>query len=129
MYVLYEYEYRIFKPVEITIRRGLYRKEKNRGDEPIQVVILAYMEMSHETPCTAISNKQKCFVLFCFQKQRIGRQNRSCLGAGTSGRRKDIRKGCRRVNMVEILCTHVCKWKNETCRNDSRNRGREDKGE
>jgi hypothetical protein len=27
---------------------------------------------------------------------------------------EDIRKGCRRVNMVEILCTHVCKWKNET---------------
>jgi hypothetical protein len=19
--------------------------------------------------------------------------------------------GCRRVNMMEILCTHVCKWK------------------
>jgi hypothetical protein len=28
---------------------------------------------------------------------------------------KDIRKGCRRVNMVEILYTHVQKWKNETC--------------
>jgi hypothetical protein len=26
---------------------------------------------------------------------------------------KDIRKGCRRVNM-KMLCTHVCKWKNET---------------
>jgi hypothetical protein len=24
-----------------------------------------------------------------------------------------IRKGCRRVNMVEILCPHACKWKNE----------------
>jgi hypothetical protein len=30
---------------------------------------------------------------------------------------EDIRKVCRRVkvNMVEMLCTHVCKWKNETC--------------
>jgi hypothetical protein len=27
--------------------------------------------------------------------------------------------------MVEILCTHVCKWKNETCGNYSRNRGGE----
>jgi hypothetical protein len=28
-------------------------------------------------------------------------------GVGTSGRGKDIRKECRRVNMVEILCTHM----------------------
>jgi hypothetical protein len=25
--------------------------------------------------------------------------------------------------MVEILCTHVCKWKNETCSSYSRNGG------
>jgi hypothetical protein len=24
-------------------------------------------------------------------------------------------KGCGRVNIVQILCVHVCKWKNETC--------------
>jgi hypothetical protein len=28
---------------------------------------------------------------------------------GTSGRGEDIRKGCRRVNMVGIFCTHGCK--------------------
>jgi hypothetical protein len=33
--------------------------------------------------------------------------NRFCLGVGTSERGEDIRKGCRRVNMVEILCTCV----------------------
>jgi hypothetical protein len=22
-------------------------------------------------------------------------------------------KGCKRVNIVQILCTHICKWKNE----------------
>jgi hypothetical protein len=33
------------------------------------------------------------------------------------------------VNIVEILCTHVCKWKNETCWNYSRNGERGDKGE
>jgi hypothetical protein len=26
-----------------------------------------------------------------------------------------VGKGYRRVNMVQILCTHVCKWKNQTC--------------
>jgi hypothetical protein len=31
--------------------------------------------------------------------------------------------------MVEILCTHVCKLKSETCRNYSRNEGKEVKGE
>jgi hypothetical protein len=34
---------------------------------------------------------------------------------GTTGRREEVDKGCRKVNMVQILCTHVCKWKNETC--------------
>jgi hypothetical protein len=33
----------------------------------------------------------------------------------TSGSKKDIRKGCRRVNIVQMLCTRVCKWKNEAC--------------
>jgi hypothetical protein len=32
-------------------------------------------------------------------------------GGGTSRRREKVRKGCRRVNMVEILCTQVCKWR------------------
>jgi hypothetical protein len=32
-------EYRIFTPVEITIRREQGRKEKNRGDESIQDII------------------------------------------------------------------------------------------
>jgi hypothetical protein len=29
-------------------------------------------------------------------------------GVGTSGGREDIRKGCVRVNIVQILHTHVC---------------------
>jgi hypothetical protein len=43
-------------------------------------------------------------------------------GVGTSERRKDLRKGCMRVNVVEILCT----WKNETVEIIP---GMEDKGE
>jgi hypothetical protein len=31
------------------------------------------------------------------------------------GSGEDIRKGCRKANMVEKLCIHVGKWKNETC--------------
>jgi hypothetical protein len=42
-----------------------------------------------------------------FQKQRTGRKIRSCLGFGSSRRGEDVGKGCRRVNMVEIICTHV----------------------
>jgi hypothetical protein len=32
---------------------------------------------------------------------------------GTSGKGEVVVRGCRRVNMVLILCTQ--KWKNETC--------------
>jgi hypothetical protein len=27
---------------------------------------------------------------------------------------EDVEKGCGRANVVELLYTHVCKWKNET---------------
>jgi hypothetical protein len=36
-------------------------------------------------------------------------------GGCTCGNGEDVQKGYRRVNMVEILCTHVRKWKKETC--------------
>jgi hypothetical protein len=36
-------------------------------------------------------------------------------GVGISGRGEEVEKGCRRVNMVQILCAPVCKWKKETC--------------
>jgi hypothetical protein len=26
-------------------------------------------------------------------------------------RREDVKKGCRRVNIVQILCICICKWK------------------
>jgi hypothetical protein len=29
--------------------------------------------------------------------------------------REEYTKGYRRVNIVEILYRHICKWKNETC--------------
>jgi hypothetical protein len=50
---------------------------------------------------------------------------------GTSGSGEEVEKGYGRVNMVQILCTHVCKWKNDTCLNYSKNvgRGERNKGE
>jgi hypothetical protein len=46
MYFLYKNEYRLFKTVEITVSRGLSRKEKKRGDEAILDIIHIEMEMS-----------------------------------------------------------------------------------
>jgi hypothetical protein len=40
-----------------------------------------------------------------------------------------LSKGCRRLNTVEMLRTYVCKWKDETCCNYSRDGVRRDKGE
>jgi hypothetical protein len=114
MYSLYKNEYGIFKPIEITIRRGL-RKKKSR-DELIRVIIHIYIEMSQGNSLCSYLKQTK--MSFLFTKQKTGEQNRSCLGkreSVTSGNREDVGKGCRRVNMVQILCTHVCKWKNETC--------------
>jgi hypothetical protein len=50
------------------------------------------------TSCRAILNKQKCH--FFSPKMENRKQSRSCVGVDTIGRREDIRKGCRRVNMV-----------------------------
>jgi hypothetical protein len=46
MYFLYKNEYRIFKPVEIILRRDYGKKEKNSKDEPIWVIIHIYVEIS-----------------------------------------------------------------------------------
>jgi hypothetical protein len=32
-------------------------------------------------------------------------------GIGSSGSEENVGKVCRGVNMVQMLCTHVCKWK------------------
>jgi hypothetical protein len=66
-----------------------------------------YTWKSHnETLCIAIFYLKQTKMSFS-QKQRTGRQNSSYLGVGTSGSRENIRKGCRRMNMMEILCTHI----------------------
>jgi hypothetical protein len=51
------------------------RRKKNREDEPIQVIIHMYMEMSHGNSLYSNLNKT---VIFFLQDQRTGEQNRSC---------------------------------------------------
>jgi hypothetical protein len=50
-------------------------------------------------------------------KQEIDRLSKEELTekVDTSGRGEEVGKGCERVNMVQILCIHIWKWKNETC--------------
>jgi hypothetical protein len=50
-------------------------------------------------------------------------------GVGTSWRGKDMGRVSRWVNMLQILCAHIYKWKHETYWIYSMNRGRGDKGE
>jgi hypothetical protein len=61
---LYKNEYRIFKTVEITIRRGLSRKKKNRRDKSIQVIMHTYMEMSQGNKQLSQGSKQKYHFVF-----------------------------------------------------------------
>jgi hypothetical protein len=53
-----------------------------------------FMEISQETPCVAILNKQKHHFFSLPENQRTGRWNRSCLGGGvgTSGRGAEVGK-------------------------------------
>jgi hypothetical protein len=51
------------------------------------------------------------FFFFKIEKQE-GRTDLSVgVGFGTIGKREVGGKGCGKVNIVQILCTHVYKWK------------------
>jgi hypothetical protein len=50
-----------------------------------------------------------------FSKMEDRKVKQVLSGVDTRGRGENIRKVCRRVNMVEILCTYAYKWKNKTC--------------
>jgi hypothetical protein len=92
------------------------------------VIMHIHMEMSLGTPCIATftSNKQRChlfiylfiYLLFFFykireQEGRIGPpQGR---GGWYQWEGEVVGKGSQRVNMVQKMCTHICKCKKETC--------------
>jgi hypothetical protein len=58
-------------------------------------------EQKWETGETIMKNKRKRV------DQVLPGGERGCF----SGRREEVRKGHGTVNIVQILCTHVCKWK------------------
>jgi hypothetical protein len=68
-----------------------------------------------ETHCIAVLNKQKCHFFFYKISEQEGRKDPALGGGSISGRGKEVRKGCGRLNIVHILCAHVYKWKNDTC--------------
>jgi hypothetical protein len=72
------------------------------------------MEMSQRNSLCSYLKQTK---LTFFKKQNQG--TGPIWRIGTSRRGEGVGKRCRRVNIVQILCTHTlthtCKWKTETC--------------
>jgi hypothetical protein len=66
------------------------------------------METSQGNSLCSYLNETNMSFCFLLQKQRID----PVWGVSTSGSGEDAGM---RLNMVQILCTHVCKWKNEIC--------------
>jgi hypothetical protein len=63
----------------------------------------------------SFSSSSSSYFLFFFYK--IGEQEGKTGPAWGEGgwyqwEEEDVGKGCKRVNMVQILCAHVRKWKN-----------------
>jgi hypothetical protein len=61
------------------------------------------MKCHNEIPCIAIIYKQKC--LFFKKREQEGKLGPVWGLAPVGG--EGYKKGCRKMNMVEILCTHV----------------------
>jgi hypothetical protein len=76
------------------------------------------------------------YVVFFFKiREQVGRTG-SVLGRWGGGRcgwhqwkERGGRERGRRMNVVQTMYTHVCKCKNDTCSNCSRNQGRGNGGE
>jgi hypothetical protein len=75
------------------------------------------MEMSQGNSLYSYLKQTKMSLFFHLQNQRTGGQKSSSWGAGTSGKGEEGGKGHGRVNKVQILCPHVCKWENDICSN------------
>jgi hypothetical protein len=58
--------------------------------------------------------RKPIYNFLILQNQRTGGQGRSWLGDGIIGRGDVVGKVSNSVNTVQILGTHVYKWKNET---------------
>jgi hypothetical protein len=69
------------------------------------------------TQLRAILNKQKHLFFFFknWEQEDIIGLIESPIGSWYQWEGGIYKEGCRSVNVVGILCTHVWKWKNETC--------------
>jgi hypothetical protein len=57
-----------------------------------------------ETPCVAILSRQKCHFLLYFAKLKNRRAEQVLPGVtGISGMGEEVERGCRGVNIVQIL--------------------------
>jgi hypothetical protein len=65
--------------------------------------------------------------LFCKIGEPEGRTGPAWGRVGTSGKGEVTRKGNRRLNTIQKMCTLACKCNNDTCCNCSLNQGRKDK--
>jgi hypothetical protein len=87
--------------------------ERRKIEEMNQFRFYIYIWKCHKKIlCVAILNKQKChFFSFTKSVTRRPEQGPVCRTVDTSGSGEKVEKGYGRVNIVHILCTHVCKWK------------------
>jgi hypothetical protein len=79
----------------------------------IYICIYIYMEISQGNSLCSyhISNKQKCHF---FPSTKIREQEGKIGPAGGGAQPVEDKEG-RRVIMVQKMCTHVCKCKNDIC--------------
>jgi hypothetical protein len=75
------------------------------------------MELSQgNSLCSYLKQTKLSFFSFAkSENKRVEQILPGMGGVGTSVKEEEVGKGHGRVNIVQILCTHVCKWKNNTC--------------
>jgi hypothetical protein len=72
------------------------------------------MEISQGNSLDSYPKETKMSFYFYFTKiteQETG----TVLSRGGWYQWEEVGNECTEVNMVQILCTHACKWKNDTC--------------
>jgi hypothetical protein len=91
-----------------------------RGNEPIGVILPIYMEiLQGNSLCSFLSQTSKnvMFLFFSFFFNKTGEQEEG-RGPGWGNWYQWEGEGGRergRVNIVQKMCTHVCKCKNDIC--------------
>jgi hypothetical protein len=61
--------------------------------------------------CIYLKQAKISFFFFIYKIREQEGRTGLARGIGTSGGGDVVGKGCRRVSIMQILCTHVCKWK------------------